>query len=240
MLFANTCGRFLLLLFLSLPAVSAMAAETHNRLTPDEKADGWQLLFDGESLEHWRTYQKPAPNLQWQALDGELTLSRRGGGDLITREVWSNFELSLEWKISEGGNSGIFFLADETNQRIYFKAPEIQILDDARHSDNKVATHRSGSLYDLIAAPPESQKPAGEWNTVLIRHLNGQLQVWQNEVQTVDIQIGGDRWTTLVAASKFADWEGFGGLTSGHFGLQDHGDVVSFRNLKARSLVESP
>ena len=116
--------------------------------------------------------------------------------------------------------------------------PEIQILDDARHSDNKVDTHRSGSLYDLIAAPPASQKPAGEWNTVVIRHRQGHLQVWQNDVQTVDIQIGGERWNSLVAGSKFADWEGFGTLTEGHFGLQDHGDPVRFRNLKVRSLAE--
>ena len=99
-------------------------------------------------------------------------------------------------------------------------------------------THRSGSLYDLIAAPAASQKPAGEWNTVLIRHQQGHLQVWQNDVQTVDIQIGGERWNSLVASSKFAEWEGFGTLAEGHFGLQDHGDPVRFRNLKVRSLAE--
>ncbi len=227
------------LLFSLLPAVTAMAAESHNQLTAEEEAAGWQLLFDGESLEHWRTYQKPAPNLQWQAIDGELVLTRGGGGDLLSRDTWGNFELHLEWKISEGGNSGIFFLADEARQRIYYQSPEIQILDDARHSDNQVDTHRSGSLYDLIAAPPESQKPAGAWNTVVISHLKGHLQVWQNTVQTVDIRIGGERWNELVRNSKFADWDGFGTLTDGHFGLQDHGDRVSFRNLKVRSLAEA-
>ena len=238
MLFAQP-WRLLVPHLLLLSCVSAMAAE-HNRLTPEEAAAGWQLLFDGETLEHWRTYQKPAANLQWQAVDGELVLTRRGGGDLLSKAAWSNFELKLEWKISEGGNSGIFFLADEANRRIYYKAPEIQILDDARHSDNQVDTHRSGSLYDLIAAPPESQLPAGKWNTVVIRHLNGHLQAWQNDVQTVDIQIGGERWNDLVAGSKFAEWDGFGTLTTGHFGLQDHGDVVSFRNLKVRTLSKAP
>ena len=122
-------------------------------------------------------------------------LTRRGGGDLISKAAWANFELNLEWNVSEGGNSGIFFLADETNRRIYYKAPEIQILDDARHPDNKVDTHRSGSLYDLIAAPPSSQKPAGAWNEgVDPAPQGGHLQVWQNGVQTVDIQIGGERW----------------------------------------------
>ncbi len=237
MLIARLRSSLLPLLLLPL-GISAVASE-HNRLTPDEEAAGWQLLFDGSSLEQWRTYQKPAPDLQWQAVDGELVLTRRGGGDLISKETWSNFELKLEWNISEGGNSGIFFLADEANRRIYYNAPEIQILDDARHSDNQIDTHRSGSLYDLIAAPPESQLPAGEWNSVVISHLNGHLQVWQNEIQVVDIQIGGERWNELVAGSKFAEWEGFGTLTSGHFGLQDHGDVVSFRNLKVRPLEAS-
>ena len=236
MRFTNMCGSFLLLL----PCTIAMAAETHNQLTAREQAAGWQLLFDGESLEHWRTYRKPAPDLEWQAVDGEIKLTRRGGGDLITRDTWASFELTLNWKISEGGNSGIFFLAGESSRPIFFLAPEIQILDDARHRDNKLASHRSGSLYDMIAAPPESQKPAGEWNSVVISHLNGHLQVWQNDVQTVDIQIGGERWNALLAESKFADWEGFGSLTSGHFGLQDHGDVVSFRNLKVRTITEMP
>ena len=228
----------LLALFPALAVDAALASDVHNQLTPAEAAAGWQLLFDGESLEHWRTYQKPAPDLQWQAVKGELVLTRRGGGDLLSKGTWANFELKLEWKISEGGNSGIFFLADEEHRRIYYKAPEIQILDDARHSDNKVDSHRSGSLYDLIAAPPESQIPAGQWNSVRIRHLSGQLQVWQNDVQTVDIQIGSERWHELVAGSKFAEREDFGTLTSGHFALQDHGDVVSFRNLKVRTLEE--
>ena len=235
MRFTYLCGILLLL-----PCTVAMTAETHNQLTAQEQAAGWQLLFDGESLDQWRTYRKPAPDLEWQAIDGELTLTRRGGGDLITRNTWASFELALDWKISEGGNSGIFFLAGESSRPIFFLAPEIQILDDARHRDRELASHRSGSLYDMIAAPPESQKPAGEWNSVVISHLNGHLQVWQNDVQTVDIQIGGERWNTLLAESKFADWEGFGTLTSGHFGLQDHGDVVSFRNLKVRTLTEMP
>ena len=231
--------RWVLLFFaLTMPA-TFMADETHNQLSAEEDAEGWQLLFDGSTLDGWRTYRQPAPNLHWQARAGELILTRGGGGDLITERSWADFELRLEWKISEGGNSGIFFLADETADRIYYNAPEIQVLDDARHRDNQVDTHRSGSLYDLIAAPPESQKPAGEWNPVVIRHVGGHLSVWQNGVQTIDIQIGGERWRELVAGSKFAEWSGFGALSSGHIGLQDHGDVVSFRNLKILDLTEA-
>ena len=238
--FSLLLGRRILftLCLLVLPALSTLAAEANNQLTPEEQAAGWQLLFDGESLDHWRTYRKPAPGLQWQALEGDLVLTRRGGGDLITRQTWSDFELKLDWKISEGGNSGIFFLAGEDSRPIFFSAPEIQLLDDLRHRDNNPASHRSGSLYDMIAAPPESQRPAEEWNTLTISHLDGHLEVWQNNVQTVDVQIGGERWNTLLAASKFADWEGFGEIGDGHIGLQDHGDIVSFRNLKIRTLTE--
>jgi hypothetical protein len=225
---------------LILLCATAVADEGRNRLTADERAAGWLLLFDGNSLDQWRTYRETEARPQWQAIDGELTLTQRGGGDLITRATWDSFELSLEWKISEGGNSGIFFLADEANERIYYNAPEIQILDDARHPDNRLDTHRSGSLYDLIAAPPASQRPALEWNTVVITHVNGHLKVWQNGVQTVDVRIGGERWNALVADSKFAGWKGFGTLTSGHIGLQDHGDVVAFRNLKIRAITAAP
>lgn len=228
---------FIVLCLLLPPAVSA---ENHNQLTSAEAAAGWVLLFDGESLDQWRTYRKPAPGLPWQSIDGELTLTQRGGGDLITKQTWADFELKLEWKISEGGNSGVFILASEESVPIYVRAPEIQILDDARHADNKLDTHRSGSLYDMIAAPAESQRDAGAWNQMTVLHNGGELKIWQNDVLVADIRIGGERWNQLVAASKFADWEGFGANASGHIGLQDHGDRVSFRNLIIRSLTERP
>ncbi len=232
-------GMLLAQLWIS-PIGSAVAAMNENVLTAEEQGAGWQLLFDGESLDQWRTYRQPAANPQWQAVNGELTLTAPGGGDLITKATWGNFELHLDWRISQGGNSGIFILADESGDYIFLKAPEIQLLDDLRHPDNKPASHRSGSLYDLVAAPPESQLPAESWNQVVIRHENGHLEVWQNDVPTVDIQIGGERWQTLVAASKFSGWAGFGTLTSGHIGLQDHGNVVAFRNLKILPLAEAP
>jgi hypothetical protein len=119
---------------------------------------------------------------------------------------------------------------------IFVHAPEIQILDDARHPDNKKANRRSGSLYDMIAAPPAAQKPAEQWNQVVISHQDGHLQAWQNGVMTVDIQLRSELWDSLVAQSKFSEWPGFGELSSGHIGLQDHGDVVAFKNLKIRSL----
>ncbi len=215
--------------------LAATAIADDNQLTAGEQADGWQLLFDGNSLKSWRTYNQASAAKGWQIEDGALVLVGKGG-DLITREAYTNFDLQLEWKVAKRGNSGIFFLADESKLPIYVHAPEIQILDDKRHRDRKQADRRSGSLYDMVAAPPESQRPALQWNQVRMLLDYPKLQVWQNGISTVDINIGGERWAKLEANSKFKDWPGFGENTGGHIGLQDHGDKVWFRNLKIRPL----
>ena len=218
-------------------AVSTVVfAEEHNTLSEEEQAAGWQLLFDGQDMSQWRNFKKDTLNEKWQVQDGTMTLTRRGGGDIITREKYRDFELRLEWKISEAGNSGIFVLVSEEGRKVYSRAPEIQILDNERHSDRKDPTHRSGSLYDMIAAPSESFRDAGEWNQVVIRLQNRRLQVWQNDVQTTDIVIGSERWNELLADSKFARWKGFAEDEQGYIGQQDHSDVVHFRNLKVLRL----
>jgi len=196
----------------------------------------WQVLFDGSNLDAWRTFKQTTLHPNWQIIDGALTLTAAGGGDILTKERFQDFELQLEWQISEGGNSGVFILADETGPYIYSHAPEIQILDNERHSDNKLDNHRSGSLYDMIAAPAASQKAAGAWNQLTIRLVKGHLQVWQNQLQTVDVQIGSPQWQQLVSNSKFANWQGFASATAGHIGLQDHGDKVAFKQIRIRKL----
>jgi hypothetical protein len=216
-------------------------ALAENTLTPREKKQGWQLLFDGNDMSQWRNFKKEGLNPEWVADDGTMTLTGAGGGDILTHKVYGNFDLRLEWKISEGGNSGIFFLVDEDGEMIYSRAPEIQILDDARHSDNAIDTHRSGSLYDMMASHPSSHKPAGEWNRVRIVFVDGFLRVWQNRINTVTITIGDSAWNTLLQNSKFAQgtnsgFEGFAEARSGHIGLQDHGDPVAFRNIKIREM----
>ena len=198
-------------------------------------AEGWQTLFDGADMSSWRNYGKTDIDEDWRVEDGAMVMVG-GGGDLITKEQFEDFELVLEWWVENGGNSGIFFLADESELPIFVHAPEIQILDNERHSDRRQPNRRSGSLYDMIAAPSESQRPAETWNSVRIRLQNSHLQVWQNDVKTVDIRVGGERWLYLEQRSKFADWPGFGENAAGHIGLQDHGDRVAFRNLKIRRL----
>lgn len=215
-------------------AVSTTAFGTDNVLSKEEKQGGWQLLFNGEDMSEWRNFKKPGLSEKWKVKGGVMYLTSRGGGDILTRQSFKDFDLKLEWKISEAGNSGVFILADEIGSQIYSNAPEVQILDNDKHSDNKIASHLSGSLYDMIASPKASHKKAGEWNQVRIFIKDLHLQVWQNQVKTVDIKIGSKHWNQLVAKSKFATWEGFGVNQSGHIGLQDHGDPVAFKNIKIR------
>ena len=226
--FAST---MLLAASLSLPALAA-----DNQLSSEEQAQGWQLLFNGKDMSQWRNFKKADLSDKWQIEDGAMKLTAGGGGDILTKSQYQNFELLLDWKIAEVGNSGIFVLANETGNMIYSNAPEIQILDNERHSDNKLATHLSGSLYDMIASPPSSHKKAGEWNTVKIRLQQGELTIWQNGVQTAKVTIDSPEWQKLLAASKFATWEGFAKAKSGHIGLQDHGDQVWFKNIKIKEL----
>lgn len=242
---SGACRRILPLLATTLLAAApGLVFAQHNTLTEQEVAEGWELLFDGNDMAKWRNFKSEGLNDKWIVENGTMKLIGKGGGDILTRKSYGNFDLRLEWMISEAGNSGIFILVDEKGKFIYSHAPEIQILDDARHPDNKIDSHRSGSLYDMVPSHPSSHKPAGEWNQVRILFRDGFLQVWQNGVATVNITIGDSAWNTLFKASKFSggleaifsDFKGFAEARSGHIGLQDHSDPVAFRNLKIREL----
>lgn len=220
-----------------------------NTLTPEEVKEGWHLLFDGKSVDQWRGYcQDSFPSHGWDVVNGTLHCigSGRGeagsGGDIITRKKYKNFELSLEWKISEGGNSGIFYLARErcgTDAKpIYESAPEMQILDNERHVDAKLGkdgNRQAGSLYDLIPAKPQNAKPAGEWNQVKITVYRGTVVHWMNGANVLEYHLWTPEWKKMVANSKFKDWNDFVNTAEeGYIGLQDHGDDVWFRNIKIK------
>jgi len=217
-------------------AISCTTVAEDNTLTDTEKKEGWMLLFDGKSMDQWKNFKKDGISEKWQIKDGAMVLTGKGGGDVMTKKTYKNFDFKLEWKISEGGNSGIFILADEKGPQIYTHAPEIQILDNEKHSDRSKPNHRSGSLYDMITSPPESHKKAGEWNQVRILLKDKMLKVWQNGILTAEVTIGSSKWNELLANSKFKNWKGFAANEAGALGLQDHGDVVSFKNLKIKVL----
>lgn len=218
-----------------------------NTLTQAEIEEGWQLLFDGMSTEHWRGYNKDEFPLGWEVLDGTLHVigSGRGeaghGGDIITKQKFRNFELSLEWKVSIGGNSGIFYLAEEIpDEPIWKNAPEMQILDNINHPDAKLGiqgNRQAGALYDLIPAEPQTARPAGEWNHVKIMVYKGTVVHWMNGEQVLEYHLWTDDWKNMVAESKFGEYDAFiNTAAEGHIGLQDHGDDVWFRNIKILEL----
>lgn len=234
-MFNNNSFRYIGILLLCL-VVGCSTTVAENTLTDAEKKEGWELLFDGKDMSKWRNFKAKDINPKWIVENGTMTLTGKGGGDILTKKMYKNFDLKLDWKISEVGNSGIFIFADETGKRIYSHAPEIQILDNERHKDREKPNHRSGSLYDMITAPANSQKVAGEWNQVRIHVKDKHLKVWQNGVLTADVVIASRKWNELVQSSKFKNWKGFGKLDKGHIGLQDHADRVSFKNLKIKEL----
>lgn len=232
-----------LLLAGTLITSSAMAQQV-NTLSSTEKKEGWKLLFDGKTTKGWHTYLQKEVSPAWKVVDGALELdpeakkSGAPGGDLVTDGEYENFELSVQWKISEGGNSGIIFMSHEDPEykQTYLTGPEMQVLDDAKHPDGKIPKHNSGDLYDLKKSAQSAVKPVGEWNTAKIRKNNNQLTLWLNNVETVNVTIGSDEWKELLANSKFKTWPGFAKFSKGHISLQDHGNKVWYRDIKIHVL----
>ena len=212
-----------------------LSAQEHNRLNATERAAGWQLLFDGNSLTGWRGYNSESMPTGWSAENGMLI--RTGpGGDIITEQQFADFELSLEWLVGPSGNSGVLFRAVEGQEEVYHSAPEMQILDDACHADGRSPLTSSGSNYGLHGVPRGIVKSAGEWNTSRIVVVNNQVEHWLNGEKVVEYELGSADWAQRVANSKFAQWPAYGRASRGHIGIQDHGDRVSFRNLKIREI----
>jgi hypothetical protein len=206
-----------------------------------KKDDGFVSIFDGKTTTGWRGYNKPTfPAAGWEVVDGTLHCIESGtgeagnGGDLIYDKKLSNFELDLEWKIGKGGNSGVFILAQEIpNEPIWKSAPEMQLLDNENHPDDRMA----GSLYDLIPAKPQNTKSFGQWNHIHILVYQGTVVYSQNGKNVVEYHLWTEDWKKMIANSKFKDFEWFANpAKEGYIGLQDHGSDVWFRNIKLKLL----
>jgi hypothetical protein len=215
-----------------------------NKLSAAEIKKGWKLLFDGSTLTGWKTYNRTDMATSWSVKDGAIFLDAKKGrseiakGDLVTLEDYDDFELSLEWKISECGNSGIMYriVEDPKYKQPYLTGPEMQVLDNKCHPDAKIITHRSGDFYDVMASKTENVKPAGEWNAVRIIMKGYKLEQWQNGVKQVKLTLGSDEINAIVEKSKWKNQKDWGKALIGKIGLQDHGDPVWFRNIKIRNL----
>jgi hypothetical protein len=195
----------------------------------------WQSLFDGRSLEHWRGFRHAQVPEGWRIVEGALTRVGRAG-DLITRDTFGDFELVLQWKVAEGGNSGIMYRVTEEAAETYHTGPEMQVLDDAHHPDGRSRLTAAGAVYGLYPAPAGVVKPAGEWNTVRIVAHGHHVEHWLNGVRIAEYEIGSADWTARVAASKFGKWPGYGRAAAGHIALQDHGDQVAYRDIRIRTI----
>ncbi len=220
---------------LTIGACAHAGVQPLNSLTPAEQQAGWRLLFDGRTTAGWRGFRMDSMPSGWQVVDGTLTRVA-SAGDIMTKEKFANFELALEWNISPGGNSGIFYRASEDDDAIYWTAPEMQVLDDARHSDGKSRLTAAGSDYGLYPSPAGVVKPAGEWNAVRIVVNGKHVEHWLNGVKVVEYELGSADWEAKVKASKFAPHVHYGRNATGYIGLQDHGDRVAYRNIRIRVL----
>lgn len=217
-----------------------------NTLATGEIKDGWQLLFDGKTTQGWHTYGKSQVTDRWKVQDNVLFLDTskkegqpRAGGDMVTDEEFDNFHLKYEWKIARNGNSGLIFLVKEDPEkypRTHNTGLEMQILDNDGHPDGKIKKHRAGDLYDLISSSSEPVKPVGEWNLAEIISNNGNLELHLNGTKVVTTTLWNNNWKQMVAGSKFKTMPGFSVFKSGKIALQDHGNMVSFRNIKIKRL----
>ncbi|GJM35142.1 MAG: glycosyl hydrolase [Saprospiraceae bacterium] len=217
-------------------------------LSAAEIAEGWTLLFDGQSLNGWRNFRKSTIGSSWKVADGAIYLDAKkqenghwqaaNGGDIITDGQFENYELQLEWKIGDCGNSGIIYnvVELESCEYVWQTGPEIQVLDNTCHPDGKLENHRAGSLYDMIAPRKVAVKPAGEWNKVRLRVKNGKVKEWLNGKKIVEFEMFTPEWDKMIASSKFKDMPNFGKSRKGHIALQDHGDPVWYRNIKIKKL----
>lgn len=197
--------------------------------------DDWQVLFDGSDLDAWRGYATGTVPEGWR-MDGDTLHFAGGRGDIMTRESFGSFDLRLEWKISPGGNSGIFYRAVPGLEAIYMGAPEMQVLDDDAHEDGNDPLTSAGAVYGLYPAVPGLVKPAGEWNSVRIVVRGDEVAHWLNGQTVATYTLSSDDWIERVAVSKFSAWPLYGRARKGRIGLQDHGDPVWYRNIRIRSL----
>jgi hypothetical protein len=227
-------------LLVALPLGTApVAAQDANTLASHHAQAGWELLFDGATLDGWRGFRDATLPGGWAVVDGELTRVG-GGGDIMTVGEFGDFELVLDWKVEPGGNSGIFFRVSTEADRTYESGPEMQVLDDAMHADGRSRLTAAGSNFGLHPAPAGIVRPAGEWNTARIIAQGPHVEHWLNGSLVVEYELRSPEWEALVAASKFAEWPMYGRARTGHIALQDHGDRVAFRNIKIRRLGAPP
>lgn len=196
----------------------------------------WRSLFDGTSLSAWRGYKSADVPSGWRVSEGTF-MKESTTGDIITKEQFGDFELEFEWRIGRGGNSGVFYRATEEYDRIYWSAPEYQLLDDPNARDGRDRLTSAGAAYGLYPAPAGAVKPAGEWNTTRIVARGAHAEHWLNGQKLLEYEFWSADWEAKVKPSKFGAWPNYGRAKQGHIGIQgDHNGALAFRNVRIREL----
>jgi len=211
------------------PSAGAWAAE--NTLTPQEKAAGWKLLFDGKTTAGWRGFKQAQIGPGWNVKDGVLFPDPKVAKDIVTKADYASFDLTFDWKISTKGNSGVMFHVIPVGDETYESGPEYQLLDNAR---GEPPLERAGGLFALVAPSMDMTKPVGGWNSARLLVDHNKVQHWLNGMLVAEYEIGSPQFKALVAASKFKQWPQFATGQTGGIALQNHGNDVAFRNLKIR------
>ena len=222
-----------------LTAVTLMTATT-NSFAADNS--DWRVLFDGTSTDEWRGYNSNSLPSAWKVEGDELVLRPGSGeaGDIMSKRIFGDFELHMQWMVEEGGNSGIFYhVLEQPDQSIYWSGLEMQILDDENHPDSfrgVDGNRQAGSLYDLLPIQPKTANPHGQWNDIRIISRGPMVEHWLNGEMVLRYERWTVEWFAMLRNSKFREHNEFGAMQQGHIGLQDHGDVVRFRNIRIREL----
>lgn len=204
-------------------------------LTAQEKAEGWKLLFDGKSLSGWRGYKTEQAPSGWRAVNGELVFDGKGG-DLMTAAQYGDFEMRFEWRVTPNGNSGVIYRIATTEPYPWHTGPEFQILHNAGHKDGSNPLTSAGSNYAVNPPVKDVTRPVGEWNEARLIARGNHVEHWMNGVKLLEYEIGSADWAARVKASKFDKIPPYGRTMRGYIALQDHGNVVGYRNLKIREL----
>lgn len=205
-------------------------------VTAEQQAAGWRSLFDGQTTSGWRGYKSETVPAGWHVANGTLTKDTVTE-DIITRDQFGDFELAFDWKLSPGGNAGLFYHGTEEYDHIYWSAPEYQLLDDATHPDGKNRLTSAGAAYALYPSPAGVVKPANEWNSSMIVVQGARVQHWMNGQKLLEYELWSPDWEAKVKASKFIDWPHYGRARRGYIGIQgDHDGTLSLRNIRIRPL----
>jgi hypothetical protein len=216
--------------------VPQAGATTMTKPSAQEQAAEWRSLFDGKTQNGWRVYHGKGPSAGWSVIDGIL-MKTKATDDIITVDQFGDFELALDWKVSQGGNAGLFYRGTEEYEKVYWSATEYQILDDANARDGRNRLTSAGAAYGLYPSPVGVVKPAGEWNSTRIVARGPHVEHWLNGTKLLEYELWSPDWEAKVKASKFAEWPNYGRAKRGHIAIQgDHGGELSLRNIRIREL----